>query len=190
MTNDDRQLIARCLQGDSSAYEPLVLRYQDRLYNAVFRMLNSAEDAADVVQEAFIGAYQSLHSFKGESGFFTWLYRIAFNVAISLKRKRRIAASLDWDSGERQFPEPVEDNPNIHPDKNLERSEEEELLQKALDRLTNEHRMIIILNDIQDEKYEDIAEILGIPIGTVRSRVHRARAELRSIIMELEGLTE
>src|SRR5262249_48222467 len=92
---DDQRLIAACLEGDTAAFSILVRRYQDRLYNTVYRLLDNAEDAQDVVQEAFLHAYQSLDSFKGDSLFFTWLYRIAVNTAISLKRKRRVILSID-----------------------------------------------------------------------------------------------
>ena len=87
MSADDYRLITHCLQGDTSALGELVLRYQDRLFNSVFRVLDNAEDAQDVVQDAFLNAYQNLDSFKGDALFFTWLYRIAFNTAISLRRK-------------------------------------------------------------------------------------------------------
>src|SRR5881396_3704618 len=92
---DDQTLIAQSLRGDSSAFGELVHRHQDRLYNTVYRLLDNAEDAQDVVQEAFLHAYQSLDSFKGDSLFFTWLYRIAVNTAISLKRKQRLVLSLN-----------------------------------------------------------------------------------------------
>src|SRR6516165_5897009 len=91
---DDPRLIAESLQGDTAAFGQLVLRYQDRLYNTVYRLVDNAEDAQDVVQEAFLNAYQSLDSFKGHSEFFTWLYRIAYNTAISMKRKQRVTLSL------------------------------------------------------------------------------------------------
>src|SRR5262249_19737555 len=92
---DDRTLITECLAGDTAAFGMLVRRYQDRLFNTVYRLVDNAEDAQDVVQEAFLNAYQSLGSFHGDSAFFTWLYRIAVNSAISLKRKRRVLVSLD-----------------------------------------------------------------------------------------------
>ena len=95
MSADDHRLIAECLQGDTAAFGVLVRRYQDRLYNTVYRLVDNAEDAHDVVQEAFLNAYQSLDSFKGDSLFFTWLYRIAVNTAISLKRKQRVVVSID-----------------------------------------------------------------------------------------------
>jgi hypothetical protein len=95
VNTDDRRLIADCLAGHTPAFGDLVRRYQDRLFNAVLRVVDQPEDAADVVQDAFLNAYQSLNSFKGDSEFFTWLYRIAFNAAISLRRKRKAILSFD-----------------------------------------------------------------------------------------------
>src|SRR5207247_7737334 len=92
---DDQLLIAACLEGDPAAFGELVRRYQDRLFNTVYRLLDQAEDAQDVVQEAFLNAYQSLDNFKGDSLFFTWLYRIAINTAISFKRKQRAVLSIN-----------------------------------------------------------------------------------------------
>src|SRR5437588_3618473 len=92
---DDHRLIAECLQGRTAAFGELVRRYQDRLYNTVYRLVENAEDAQDVVQDAFLNAYQSLDGFKGDSLFFTWLYRIAVNTAISYKRKQRVPLSID-----------------------------------------------------------------------------------------------
>src|SRR6188768_732496 len=93
--SDDRRLIAECLGGRREAFGELVSRYQNRLYNAAVRLVENLEDAADVVQDAFLNAFQSLHTFKGDAEFFTWLYRIAFNAAISLRRKKKIVISLD-----------------------------------------------------------------------------------------------
>lgn len=101
MNDQDRRLIAECLGGRRDAFGELVNRYQARLYNAAIRLVDNAEDAADVVQDSFLNAYQSLHAFKGDAEFFTWLYRIAFNTAISLKRKKRATVSLDGKGPER-----------------------------------------------------------------------------------------
>lgn len=182
MNHDDRKLIKDCLQGQTSAFGELVSRYQDRLFNAVYRLLGHPEDALDVVQEAFLHAFQSLNSFKGDSEFFTWLYRIAFNSAISLKRKRRILLSLDPGGADDSLIDPLDDSEYTQPGLALERSEEETKLQAALNRLSPEHRAVLVLKDIEGRKYEDIAEILDVPIGTIRSRLHRARLELRDIL--------
>jgi RNA polymerase sigma-70 factor (ECF subfamily) len=179
---DDHRLITECLNGNDSAFGQLVRRYQDRLYNTVYRHLDHAEDAQDVVQEAFLNAYQSLESFKGNSEFFTWLYRIAINTAISHKRKQKNVLSIDASRNGDSAIEPLDGSEASKPGRQLERSEEEQRVQDALNRLSPEHRIVLVLKDIEGEKYEDIAEVLGVPIGTIRSRLHRARAELRDLL--------
>ena len=181
MDHDDRRLIRAATAGDTAAFGDLVRRYQDRLYNIAFRVVGNPDDAADVVQDAFVNAFQSLASFKGESEFFTWLYRIAFNTAISQKRKKRPTVSLDGArAGESGF-DPVAETPDAGA--MLERSEDERVLSAAIAKLSDEHRAVLVLKDIDGAKYEEIADALGIPIGTVRSRLHRARLELRRFIV-------
>ena len=182
MSADDHRLIAECLHGDTAAFGRLVLRYQDRLYNTVYRLLDNADDAQDVVQEAFLNAYQSLDSFKGHSEFFTWLYRIAYNTAISLKRKQRATLSLSARGNGESSREPADESDLSRPGHGLERAEEGRRVQEALNRLSPEHRMVLILKDMEGQKYEAMAEILQVPIGTIRSRLHRARAELRELL--------
>lgn len=176
---DDNRLISECLRGRTEAFEELVRRYQDRLYNTVYRLLGHAEDARDAVQEAFINAYQSLNSFKGDSQFYTWLYRIAINTAISLKRKSR---SMPVSGSDRGLGEPIDPSPASSPGHALEMAEDERRVQKALNRLSPEHRAVLILKDLEGQKYEEMAEILNVPIGTVRSRLHRARSEMRQLL--------
>ena len=181
MNTDDRRLISECLAGNVPAFGVLVRRYQDRLFNAVLRVVDNAEDAADVVQDAFLNAYQSLNSFKGDSEFFTWLYRIAFNAAISLRRKRKAVLSFDG-MGDDKTNEPVDPSEYGRPGTALERSEEDSIVLGALERLSVEHRLVLVLKDMEGRKYEEIAEVLDVPIGTVRSRLHRARLELRELL--------
>ncbi len=184
MNADDRRLISDALEGRSEAFGELVIRYQDRLYNAVLRVTDNPDDALDVVQDAFVNAYQSLKSFKGDAEFYTWLYRIAFNTAVSLKRKKRALVSLDAgrDSENGSGVEPEDHCEDTRPGVALQRSEEEALLQAALNRVSAEHRIVLVLKDIEGMKYEEIAEVLGVPIGTIRSRLHRARLELREVL--------
>ncbi len=183
MNPDDHRLIAECLQGRTAAFGELVRRYQDRLFNTVHRLVDNAEDAQDVVQDAFLNAYQSLGSFKGDSQFFTWLYRIAVNTAISLKRKQRVVYSLRGARGEEgSSSEPVDPSEFSRPEHAVEKAELERRVQGALNRLSPEHRAVLVLKDIDGQKYEAMAEILGVPIGTIRSRLHRARIELREIL--------
>lgn len=185
MSDDDRRLIADCLGGRRDAFGELVSRYQARLYNAALRLVNSPEDAADVVQDAFLSAYQALHAFKGDAEFFTWLYRIAFNTAISLKRKRRPSVSLDNHARETGL-DPDDPSEYVKPSASLERTEEDRRLYDAIGRLSAEHRDVLLLKDIEGLKYEEIAEVLGVPIGTIRSRLHRARLELRDLLSSPE----
>jgi RNA polymerase sigma-70 factor, ECF subfamily len=184
---DDHRLIAECLRGDTAAFGVLVRRYQERLFNTAYRMVGNAEDAYDVVQEAFLSAYQSLDSFKGDSLFFTWLYRIAVNTAISLKRKQRAVVSIDAGRNGEQGIEPLDPSELSRPGHALERAEQERRIQQALSRLSPEHRAVLVMKDMEGQKYELIAEILQVPIGTVRSRLHRARLELRELLEKDEA---
>ena len=185
MSDDDRRLIADCLGGKRDAFGELVSRYQARLYNAALRLVNSPEDAADVVQDAFLSAYQGLNSFKGDAEFYTWLYRIAFNTAISLKRKRRPSLSLESHARETGI-DPDDPSDYVKPSASLERTEDECRLHAAIARLSSEHRDVLLLKDLEGFKYEEIAEVLGVPIGTIRSRLHRARLELRDLLSSPE----
>ncbi len=179
MSADDRRLIAASVKGDTAAFGELVRRYQDRLYNTIYRLLDNADDAQDVVQDAFVSAYQSLEGFKGDSQFFTWLYRIAVNTAISHKRRQRLTLSIDAGRNGGARVEPLDTSDASRPGHALERAEEERRVQQALNRLSAEHRAVLIMKDMEGQKYEAMAAILGVPIGTIRSRLHRARIELR-----------
>lgn len=182
---EDQALIAKALGGQTAALGELLSRYQDRVYNTVLRLLGNAEDARDVCQDAFLHAFQALESFKGEAKFSTWLFRIAINAAISHKRKHKITLRLQRETGEYSH-EPADASRTNRPEFNLELAEEEKRLQSSLNRLTEEHRTVLVMKDLEDMKYEEIAEILSIPIGTVRSRLHRARLELREYFVEHE----
>jgi RNA polymerase sigma-70 factor (ECF subfamily) len=184
---DEHRLIEQCRKGQTAAFGELVRRYQDRLFNTVYRLVDSTEDAQDVVQEAFLHAYQSLDRFKGDAQFFTWLYRIAVNSAISLQRKQRTTVHLGASrGGQGSVPEPHDVSEFSQPDQALERADEERRIQLALNRLSAEHRAVLILKDLEDQKYETMAEILQVPIGTIRSRLHRARLELREVLEKME----
>ena len=186
MSDDDR-LIAECLKGNTAAFGELVSRYPDRLFNTMLRLVDHAEDARDVVQEAFLHAYQSLHSFKGDSLFFTWLYRIGVNTAISMKRKQRpllrVQATREGEGGI----DPLDPSEVNRPGYALEMAEEERRVQEALSRLSPEHRAVLVMKDMEGMKYEEMAEVLEVPVGTIRSRLHRARLELRTIFTQSFG---
>jgi RNA polymerase sigma-70 factor (ECF subfamily) len=186
VSGNDQHLIAQCLDGQTAAFGELVRRYQDRLYNTVYRLVENPEDAQDVVQDAFLNAYQSLDGFKGDSLFFTWLYRIAVNTAISHKRKQRILLSIDGGRNGVSSVQPLDESAASRPGEALERAEQDQQLHYALSRLSPEHRAVLVLKDMEGQKYEAMAETLGVPIGTIRSRLHRARAELRELLQKDE----
>jgi RNA polymerase sigma-70 factor (ECF subfamily) len=185
---DDHRLITECLEGNTASFGLLVRGYQDRLYNTVYRLVDNAEDAQDVVQEAFLNAYQSLASFHGDSAFFTWLYRIAVNTAISLRRKKRVMVRIDGRAGESAI-EPLDPSELSRPGHALEQAERERRIQQALARLSPEHRAVLVMKDMEGQKYETMADILQVPMGTIRSRLHRARLELRELLERSEAMT-
>ena len=190
MNADDLRLINECLQGQTEAFGELVHLYQDRLYNTVFRLMGNAEDAQDVVQETFLSAYQSLPNFKGDSLFFTWIYRIAINTAISLKRKQKTTISINAGGEKGSILDPLDTSEFSQPEHAMEVAEEEIQIQKALNQLSAEHRTVLVMKDIDGHKYEAMAEVLKVPIGTIRSRLHRARLELRELLLKEEKDSE
>jgi RNA polymerase sigma-70 factor, ECF subfamily len=183
---DDNRLINESRGGNTAAFGELVSKHQDRLFNTVLRLVNNSEDARDVVQEAFLHAYQSLHSFKGDSLFFTWLYRIAVNTAISMKRKQKPVLRIRPGGDENQAVDPLDSAETNRPGYAIELAEEERRVHYALAKLSAEHRAVLVMKDMEGLKYEEMAEILGVPVGTIRSRLHRARLEIREILLQQE----
>ena len=180
--NDDKRLIEQALAGDSAAFGRLVRKYQDRLYNTMVHVVGRGDDAMDVVQDAFVQAFLKLDSFKQTAAFYTWLYRIAFNVASTYRRRRKPMLSVDRVrevSGE----EPIESD--IGPADKMEQNERCRQVRSAIAGLSEEHRTVIVLREIDGCCYETIAEILGLPVGTVRSRLHRARLQLKEHLREV-----
>ena len=174
--SDDASLIERSRGGEPAAFGELVTRYQDRLFNTLVRVCGEVEEARDVAQEAFVQAFVKLESFQGKSAFYTWLYRIAFNTAISRRRRRKPTASLD-EAQAAAGVEPVD--PDARPESNLERSEQAAQVQAALATLSEEHRTVLVLREIDGRDYDTIGQMLDIPVGTVRSRLHRARSQMK-----------
>lgn len=177
--SDDAELIAQTLQGQPASFGELVRKYQDRLYNAVVHTMGNAEDARDVVQEAMVQAFLRLETFQHSSAFYTWLYRIAFNNAASHRRRKHITTSVDQ-AREATGQEPVDPGPV--PSDRIEREERRQQVRQAIAQLTEEHRAVLVLRDMEGFCYEEIAEVLSLPVGTVRSRLHRARMQLRDIL--------
>jgi RNA polymerase sigma-70 factor (ECF subfamily) len=172
----DAQLIDEALGGDSAAFGQLVTRYQDRLYNTLVHVVGSADAARDVAQDALVQAYVKLETFERASGFYTWLYRIAMNMAISYRRRDKPTVSIEH-AREALGHEPLDRGES--PTARLEQQERACQVRAALATLSDEHRAILILREIDGCAYEQIAEILDLPIGTIRSRLFRARLQLR-----------
>jgi RNA polymerase sigma-70 factor, ECF subfamily len=179
---DDGQLIREACQGDTAAFGVLVRKYQARLCTSLTHICGSLDDAEDVAQEAFVQAYVKLRTFAGGSAFYTWLYRIAVNAAISRRRRRRELTSVDSKRDELGL-EPLDDGEQA--DERLLREERAVQVQHALSRLSEEHRTILVLREIDDCDYDQIAQILQLPVGTVRSRLHRARLQLKEQLDEI-----
>ena len=179
--HDDVSLVNACRAGQTEAFGVLVSRYQDRLYPTILRLVGSPEDAQDVLQDAFIRAFEKLDQFHGESSFYTWIYRIAVNFALSghRKREKRRKAGLLRPVSNSSLEEPADSSRDNDPTIAVERMEREAAVEAALAALGPEHRTVIILKDFDGRRYEEISELLQIPVGTVRSRLHRARCELR-----------
>jgi len=179
--------VNRTIGGDGTAFASIVERYQDRLHNAIFRLVGSPEDARDLLQDAFVKAYENLEGFRGGSSLYTWLFRIAVNTALSHRRKRKwthvgLGSTFDDDSApESGWADPAAPDP-ADP---LMAAETEAAVQQALDALDEEHRTVVVLRDIQHCDYHEMAEILGVPSGTVKSRLHRARLMLRDKLKPL-----
>lgn len=182
VANEDSRLIDATLAGDMGAFGCLVERHQDRLYNALYRFLGSAEDARDVAQDTFLQALTRLRSFRRESAFYTWLYRIGFNLAISHRRRSKPTVSLE--RLHRQSASEPSDN-GAPPEKMALTAERAEKVQAAISRLAEEQRQVVVLREIEERSYEEIAEILEIPLGTVRSRLFRARLQLKEHLADL-----
>lgn len=189
----DASLIAACRRGESAAYGELVRRYQDRVFNLCFRMCGSREDAEDHTQEAFVRAMQSLDRFAERSRFYTWVFRIAVNLVISDRRKsgRRTIYSLesnpsgseDGDGRDsRRANVPSNDS---QPDDLMITAERQQAVSAALTRIDEEHRTVLVLRDIEGLNYDEIADVLDVPTGTVKSRIHRARQAMRDLLAPL-----
>ncbi len=174
----DQDLIELTRSGESSAFDLLVRRYQDRLVHSLEHVLSSREDALDIAQQAFLLAWKKLATYRGESSFYSWLYRIAVNAAASHFRRPVVSAgSLDQLHDVRGIELP-DRRVATGPGQSLEQEEEIQRVRQALQQVSEEFRQPLILREIEGFSYEQISEILGIPSGTVRSRIFRARQEL------------
>ncbi len=180
--SDDSRLIESFKKGDTSAFEAIVFKYQDRIYNLCRRMLENPHDAEDAAQDVFLKAYQALPKFKPDASLYTWLYRIAANTCIDYKRKP-VWESIFGNSEEddRLVHDRVSDSPS--PEQLCQSKEIDRALQKGLGKLSPKLRAVIVLKEIEELSYEEIAETLDISMGTVKSRIARAREELQKVMI-------
>lgn len=190
MSLNERDLVLRARQGDVAAFEELIEDQQEKIYNLSYRMVGNQEDAMDLTQEALLKAFRSLKSFRFQAKFSTWLYRIATNLCLDEIRKARrrpLEHSLD---------QPVETEDGAigrelpaswgNPEEHYERSESQRAVQKALLHLPPEQRLLLVMRDLQDCSYQDIADRMGWPLGTVKSGIYRARQALKQVLLECE----
>ncbi len=186
--DQDLELLERCLSGENSAWEALLRVYTRKIYNLCFRFTGRAEEAEDLTQEVFIKVFQTLQSFDSKQGSFsTWLHRVARNHLVDHYRrtkKDRITGSIEDD------PAILEERPSpgAGPIGHLEARERQEQLQRALDRLSPDLREAVVLRDLNDLDYLEISQVLGVPQGTVNSRINRGRLELGRVLKRMEGM--
>lgn len=192
----DSNLVERCRGGDLQAFDALVERHQSRVFNVCYWMLGNRDEAADVSQDAFVRAFRSLANFRGDSAFGTWLHRIAVNAAIDAGQRRKRGPLLYTDlqlagEEERDDPEPDPDSrPNLDPAHLVLREEKRVAVRNALASLPEHYRIVLILFDIEGYAYEEIAQTLDLPLGTVKSRISRARLSLRERLQSSRELFE
>lgn len=178
-TDSDKVLVERCQKGDIAAFEMLVLKYQQNIFHLVYHLTDTGEHVEDLAQDVFLKAFKAIRGFRGDSCFYTWLYRIAVNTCRNFMKFQR----------KHHVYEPINDNPpepddmRFHPQDPVYSLEAKELfreIDRAISSLNPEYRTVIILRDIKELSYDEIAQVLGCPIGTVRSRLFRARTELKN----------
>lgn len=183
---EDRRLVLLCKDGDRGAFNDLILRYEKKVYNFAYRLCGNYDDASDIASEAFIRVFNALPGFRGDSSFITWIFRITTNVYLDAKKKQknRPVQSLNEivDLEESSVTVQIED-PSPTPQVAMELSEKTRLLQKAIESLPDYQRAMIVMYHTEGQSYEEIAEALELPIGTVKSRLNRARLSLRQILL-------
>ncbi len=183
----ERELVRDAQQGDVHAFEELVERYHGKIYGLTYNMTSNREDAEDLTQEVFVKAFEALPRFKGKSSFYTWLYRIAVNKTINYRKKRNRKRALSLD----QFDQDIKTDEVYHeltakgsPLRNISLTELQEKLNEALQNLSEKHRTVVVMHDMQGIPHEEIAKVVGASVGTVRSRLFYARRQMQSELTE------
>lgn len=178
----DKELVERIKKGDNAAFDALVNNYAKKIINTAYALLYDAEEAQDAAQEVFIKVYKNIHSFRGDSTVSTWIYRITRNVCCDILRKKKNTnvISLDFENEEGLKNEPADTAPT--PVEVAETNERDEFLRKCIAALDETHKTVITLYDMEGLSYEEIAEVMKCPVGTVKSRIYRARDALRKLL--------
>ncbi|WHH59938.1 sigma-70 family RNA polymerase sigma factor [Petroclostridium sp. X23] len=185
--SQEKMMVQKCKGGDMAAFEQLIENYQKKVFNIAYRILGNPDDASDMAQEVFLKVYKSISNFKEESSLSTWIYRIATNVCLDEVRKRKKAAvvsinsTIQLEDGEINV-QMEDEGPG--PDQLVEEKELREEVRKAIESLNDEHKVAIILRDINGFSYEEISNILQCSLGTVKSRINRARNALKNILLK------
>ncbi len=178
----ENDLIERCKRGEMSAFDELVSHYEKRVFNFAYRIAGNYDDANDVAQEAFVRVFNSIHTFRGDANFTTWIYRIVTNVYLDERKKSKSHRQTSLDEyielDENSVSRQIEDD-TPHPDEVVEEKERDSALQKAINELPDYQRIIVTLYHLKHVSYEEIAEMLNLPIGTVKSRLNRSRLALK-----------
>jgi len=180
---DDASVIAKIARGDKHAFDDLVLTYQQRIINLAFRLLGDADAAQDIAQDVFVRAYLGAKNFRGDSQVYTWLYRITVNLAANYRRKRKWEKLLSFFEPESKPAWP--DTESSRPDTQLESKERKQILQKALARLPESQRTLLVLHRWEGLSYKEIAEVTGLSVAAVESRIHRGYKTLGKMLPKL-----
>jgi RNA polymerase sigma-70 factor (ECF subfamily) len=184
---EETELVRKARHGDLESYDELVRRYQERIYATIYHMTSNHEDANDLAQEAFIKAFHALKSFKGGSSFYTWVYRIAVNKTINFLKQRKNKAQMsldDLDFNAEHDPDLVALISDKTPRREVNLAELQEKLNGAMQKLSEPHRLVVTLHDVQGLSHEEIAKIMDCNIGTVRSRLFYARQQLQAYLSD------
>ncbi len=183
----DSELVLKSQQGDVRAFDELVERYHGKIYGLTYNMTSNREDAEDLTQEVFMKAFEALPRFQGKSSFYTWIYRIAVNKTINYRKKRNRKRALSLD----QFDQDIKTDDVYHelttkgsPLRNISLSELQEKLNEALQHLSEKHRTVVVMHDMQGIPHDDIAKVVGASVGTVRSRLFYARRQMQTELTE------
>jgi len=186
---DDAALIARCQAGDLSAFNELAVRYRNQVFAIAYNAVRNEEDAWDLAQEAFLKAWRNIGKFRGQSAFFTWIYRITVNLSIDALRRRRIEGGMEFDDD--VAPARIEPGAATAPHgeppppQRLQNREIQARIDEALEKLSPEHRLVVVLREVEGLSYEEIAESMDCSVGTVMSRLFYARKKLQTLLKDV-----